>query len=170
MTIADSDFAVRAQVNQRHQIFGGPHADGMNSGQNIRSNKTADAAQKAYAARRRQRPLQLLSGEALFAHVGGMKRRMRERLNIKPRKQMMHHRVADQDHLGNLALAAAGKFRDHLAQSTAHYRSQIGALQSRTDPTHHVRPERCLWIEIGLDSENAARGQVDHLCGDGGGA
>ena len=78
----------------------------------------------------------------MFAHMGRMKRRVRKRLNIKPRKQMMHHRIADEDHLGNLVLAAAGKFADHPPQGEANDRLKIVAVQSCANPAHHVGAER----------------------------
>ncbi len=167
MTIPDGDFTVGAQVDQRHQILGAGHADGNNPSQNIRSHKTAQAALKANAAVLGQRPAQILRLKMLRTLMRGLERHMRKRLDIEPGKQMMHHRVADQHYLGNLLFAACSKLRNHLPKCKTHRGGQIGSGQRCLDSLHHVRAERCLRIEIGLDRENAARGHVDHLCGDG---
>ena len=96
MTIADGDFAVGAQVDQRKQILGAGDADGKNPSQNVRSHKTAQATLKANAAVRGQRPAQILRLKMLRTLMGGLERHMRKRLDIEPGKQMVHHRVADQ--------------------------------------------------------------------------
>ncbi len=127
-------------------------AGGKNSGKNVRSHKTAQATLKANAAGRWQRPIQFVRPETLRAQMGRMERRMRKRLNIQPAKQVMHYRVADQNNFDNLLFAAVRQLGDHLPQSKAHDRGQIGSLQNRVNPAHHIRPERCLGIESGLDA------------------
>ena len=83
---------------------------------------------------------------------------------------MMHYGVADEDNLGNFRLAAAGQARDELAEE---YAKQV----VRSLPWSAARillmtsePKRGLGIELGLDAENVAGGQVEDLRGNGRGA
>ena len=64
--------------------------------------KPPEAALKANAAVCRQRPAQILRPKMLRTQMGGLEGHMRKWLDIEPGEQVMHHRVADQDHLGNL--------------------------------------------------------------------
>jgi hypothetical protein len=137
----DRNFAIGTEVNQCNQILGAVDAHRKDPSENVRPHKATQATLKANAAGRGQRPSQVPGLEALRTQVRGVERHMRKRLNVKPGKQMMHYRVADEDHFDNLLLAASGKLRDHLSHGKAHDRGEIGSGQDSLDPVHHVGPE-----------------------------
>ena len=78
----------------------------------------------------------------------------------------MHHCVAHHDNLDNLLFPPFSEIGDHLTQSIAHHSSQIGSGDGSLDPAHHIRPERRLGVETGLDPQYTARGHLDNLRGD----
>ena len=125
---------------------------------------------KTNSATRRKGPAQLLRHKTLHSQIRRNKRRMGKRFHVAPGKQVVHHRVAYKDDLGNLLLAPLCETHNYFPERSTHNRGQIVAMKRRANPTHHIRSERGLRIELGLDTEDATRGQIDDLRGDGGGA
>jgi uncharacterized SAM-dependent methyltransferase len=88
---------------------------------------------------------------------------MGKRLHIAPGKQVVHHGVAYKDDLGNFLLAPLCETHNYFPERSTHNRGQVVAMKSRANPIHHIRSERGLRIELGLDTEDATRGQIDDL-------
>ena len=68
----------------------------------------------------------------------------------------MHDGVAHQNDFGNLRLAAASEPVNGEAESRAYSGGQIGAVQHRENPAHHVGAMSGLGVEPGFDREHVA--------------
>src|ERR1035441_2721247 len=116
---------------------------------------------KTNRATRREGPAQFPRLKALHSQIRRNKRRMGKWLHIAPGKQVVHHRVAYKHDLGNLLLAPLCETHNYFPERSTHKRGQIVAMERRANPIHHIRSERGLRIELGLDTEDATRGQID---------
>ena len=108
-TVADGDFAVGAEIDQRHQIVAVGDAGGDDSGQDVGSDKAAETMREANGAGWGRGQPSSCGRKALHAQMGGDEGRMRERLNVAAGEQVMHDRVADEDDFGNLLLRGHGR-------------------------------------------------------------
>src|SRR5579859_718003 len=100
---------------------------------------------------------------------------MRQRLNADPAKQMVHHRVADQnDALQTVAPRLPYATREKLADETANLRPdkcfQNGLTvfgHRKFDAAHHISSVLSLSIESRLNSKDPAGLQIEQLGDDG---
>ena len=67
--VADSDFAVGAQIDQRDEIVALCHAGGDDSGKDVGADKAAKAGREANCAGCRQMPAEILRAECLRAKI-----------------------------------------------------------------------------------------------------
>ena len=163
--VAQGDLAVGAEIDQGSEPLAVAQAHGNDPCENIGADEAAQAGEESYAARGRQGPIELFGSEMLLAVIFGRKWGVRQRLDIQAGEQVVHYRIADQDHLAHFRGALAGQCRSHFPDGVPDQRRQCGAGQGKQHPAHHVRAVSALRIERRAHSEHLAGRQVEQLRG-----
>ena len=117
------------------------------TGQNVASDKAPETWQETQTGALRK-PVERPSGERHPVLRPALKRDVREGLHIQAAEQVMHHRVAHDDHVDQRR--AARDLRHHLANAAADARRQPASVAPRhgaLHAAHDVASERGLRIE-----------------------
>jgi len=107
----------------------------------------ADAAEKTNAAALREVPPEFGRTVFDFPEFGGPERYSRKRRSIDAAEQVVHHRVARQDHLANIRFMPGGHIGNQGADSCADHARQLVAELRELDAAHHVRAAHALRIQ-----------------------
>lgn len=178
LRVADDDFAIGTEVDERGGLRAVGKAGGDNAGEDVAADEPAEAREEGDGGPWGGEvivPAKFREGKGLGFGVGGGEGMMGEGVDGKSGEEVVHHRVADEEDFldgGGVSLVGdevAHEVADLLAEEVGQGAGFVGA-GGELDSAHDVGAMAGLGVEGGADGEDMSGQTVDQLGDEGGGA